>query len=116
MATEGLTIVNSIQLSFDLVRPGASPEQVLWDLPFAGWGADDHDEVTLFITRDSEWATTGSPYQPFSLIAAAQHLVFDPSDDPDADSSDTQEEYFQQRYEESITKVLGGTIAAAAWP
>ncbi len=113
VATEVLTIVNSIQLSFDLVRSGASPEQVLWNLPFAGWGGDDYDEVTLFITRDSEWATTGSPYQPFSLIAAAQHLVFDPSDDPDADSFDTQEEYFQQRYEESITKVLGGTIAAA---
>ena len=63
---------------------------MLWNLPFAGWGGDDYDEVTLFITRDSEWATTGSPYQPFSLIAAAQHLVFDPSDDPDADSFDTQ--------------------------
>ena len=113
VAHEDLTIVNSIQLSFDLVRSEASPEQVVWDLPFAGWGADDYDEITLFITRDSVWAKTGSPYLPFSLIAAAQHLVFDPSDDPDADSFDTQEEYFQQRYEESITKVLGGTIAAA---
>ena len=108
-----LTLVGSIQLSFDLERSGAAPEQIVWDLPFAGWSQDSQDEAILFITRDSEWAKTGSPYQPFSLIDAAQHLAFNPSDDPDADSFDTQEEFFQQRYEESIIKVLGGSIAAA---
>jgi hypothetical protein len=108
-----LTVVGSIQLSFDLERSGAAPEQIVWDLPFAGWSQDSQDEAILFITRDSEWAKTGSPYQPFSLIDAAQHLTFNPSDDPDADSFDTQEEFFQQRYEESIIKVLGGSIAAA---
>jgi hypothetical protein len=108
-----LTVVGSIQLSFDLERSGAAPEQIVWDLPFAGWSQDSQDEAILFITRDSEWAKTGSPYQPFSLIDAAQHLAFNPSDDPDADSVETQQEYFWRGYEESIIKVLGGSIAAA---
>ena len=105
-----LTVVDSIQLSFDLERSGAAPEQIAWDLPFAGWS---QDEAILFITLDSEWAKTGSPYQPFSLIDAAQHLAFNPSDDPDADSVETQQEYFWRGYEKSIVDMLGGSIAAA---
>ena len=107
-----LTVVGSIQLSFDLERSGAAPEQIVWNLPFAGWSQDSQDEAILFITRDSEWAKTGSPYQPFSLIDAAQHLAFYPSDDPDADSVETQQEYFWRGYEKSIVDTLGGSIAA----
>jgi hypothetical protein len=108
-----LTVVGSIQLTFDLERSGAAPEQIVWDLPFAGWSQDSQDKAILFITRDSEWAKTGSPYQPFSLIDAAQHLAFNPSDDPDADSAETQQEYFWRGYEKSIVDTLGGSIAAA---
>ena len=54
-----VTIVNGIQLSFDLERAGAI-EQVAWNLPFAGWGEEDENEASLFITRDSEWAQTSS--------------------------------------------------------
>jgi len=35
-----LTVVDSIQLSFDLERSGVAPEQIVWDLPFAGWSQD----------------------------------------------------------------------------
>lgn len=107
-----VTIVNGIQLSFDLERAGAI-EQVAWNLPFAGWGEEDENEASLFITRDSEWAQTSSPYQPFSLIDVAQHLAFDPSDDFEADSYETQEQYFKQRYEEAIIEAIGGALAAA---
>jgi hypothetical protein len=108
-----LTVVDSIQLSFDLERSGVAPEQIVWDLPFAGWSQDSQDEAILFITRDSEWAKTCSPFQPFSLIDAAQHLAFNPSDDCEADSVETQQEYFWRGYEKSIVDKLGGAIAAA---
>jgi hypothetical protein len=108
-----LTVVDSIQLSFDLERSGAVPEQIEWDLPFAGWSQDSQDEAILFITRDSEWAKTGSPFQPFSLIDAAQHLAFNPSDDCEADSVETQQEYFWRGYEKSLVDTLGGSLAAA---
>jgi len=108
-----LTVVDSIQLSFDLERSGAAPEQIVWDLPFAGWSQDSQDEAILFITHDSEWAKTCSPFQPFSLIDAAQHLAFNSSDDCEADSVETQQEYFWRGYEKSIVDTLGGAIAAA---
>jgi hypothetical protein len=107
-----LTIVEASNCP-SILSGGRRPEQIVWNLPFAGWGEEDENEASLFITRDSEWAQTSSPYQPFSLIDVAQHLAFDPSDDFEADSYETQEQYFKQRYEEAIIEAIGGALAAA---
>ena len=116
--SECLTVVDSIRLSFSLVEKelgkpngGETNQLFVWDVPFAGW-VDDEYEPTIFISRDSTWAKQADQYaEPFSLLHAATHLAFSASDDVEADSHETQLEYFDERIDASLRRVLGGAIA-----
>ena len=108
-----VTIVDSIQLSFDLERPGEATEPIVWDLSFAGWSGYDTDDAVLFITRASKWAQSGSPKEPFDLVDVAEHVAFNARDDAGDDSEETQRKEFRCYHEESVITVLGGFIAAA---
>lgn len=115
---ECLTVVDSIRLSFSLVEKnlgkpngGEKNQLFVWNVPFAGW-VDEEYEPTIFISRDSTWAKQADQYaEPFSLLHAATHLAFSASDDAEADSHETQLEYFDERIDASLRRVLGGAIA-----
>jgi hypothetical protein len=113
-ATDILTIVNELELSFVIDRADKSRTFAHRPLKFAGF-CDGEDAATLFITRDSEWMVNASPFQgPFDLVEAARHLAFGYSDDADADSYESQRDYFSDEMTSDITRVLGGPMAVAA--
>jgi hypothetical protein len=106
-----LAIADSIQLSFVLDREG-SEEAILWDLPFAGFRDGDwSEEFSLVITRSSPWARPDPASLPFDLLDAAVYIAFSPSDDCDADSSDTQLDDFRRNTHLEVISVLGGKLA-----
>jgi len=106
-----LSIVDSIQLSFLLDRTG-SEVAIHWDLPFAGFRDGDwSEELSLVITRSSPWAKPGPASPPFDLLDAAVYLAFSPSDDCEADSSDTQLDDFRRNLHLQVVDVLGGKLA-----
>jgi hypothetical protein len=113
-ATDILTIVNELELSFVIDRGDQSRVFVHRPLKFAGF-CDEEETATLFIMRDSEWIVNGSPFQGhFDLVDAARHLAFNYSDDADADSYESPRDYFSDEMTSEITRVLGGPMAVAA--
>jgi hypothetical protein len=112
-ATDILTIVNELELSFVIDRVDKSRMFVHRPLKFAGF-CDGEETTTLFITRESEWMVTGSPFQgPFDLVDAARHLAFNYNEDAGADSYESQRDYFSDEMTSDITRVLGGPMALA---
>ncbi len=106
-----LTVADSIQLSFVLERAGVE-ESIVWDLPFAGFRHEDWgEEAALTVTRSSLWAGSRESLPPFDLVDAAVYIAFSPSDDVEADSSETQLEFFQDNVRSAIIGVMGGTLA-----
>ena len=113
-ATDILTIVNELELSFVIDRVDQSRTFVHRPLKFAGF-CDEEETAALFITRDSEWMVAGSPFQgPFDLVDAARHVAFNCNDDAGADSYESQRDYFSDETTSDITRVLGGPMAVAA--
>jgi hypothetical protein len=113
-ATDILTIVNELELSFVIDRVDQSRIFVHRPLKFAGF-CDGEETATLFITRDSEWMVTGSPFQGvFDLVDAARHLAFNYNEDAGTDSYESQRDYFSDEMTSDITRVLGGPMAVAA--
>ena len=111
-----LELVDSINLTFELKWPGSDEPKVFsWDLPFAGYpDDDDHQNCFLFVTEDSNWVNEcKANAAPFCLESAAEHIGFDPGDDVESDSYDTQHDYFTERVEREIVRVLGGNIGQA---
>jgi hypothetical protein len=108
-----LTVVDELDLSFVIDRKDTSRTFVHRRLKFAGF-CDGEETATLFIARDSEWMVNGSPFQgPFDLVDAARHLAFNYSDDAEADSYESQRDYFFDEMISDITRVLGGPMAVA---
>lgn len=113
-ATDILTIVNELELSFVIDRADRSRIFVHRPLKFAGF-CDEEETATLFITRDSEWLAVQSPFQgPFDLVDAARHLAFSYNEDAGADSYESQRDYFTDEMASDLTRVLGGPMAVAA--
>jgi hypothetical protein len=113
-ATDILTIVDELELSFVIDKVDHSRTFVHRPLRFAGF-CDEEETATLFIPRDSDWIVTGSPFQgPFDLVEAARHLAFSFNDDAGADSYESQRDCFSDEMTSDITKVLGGPMAVAA--
>ena len=111
-----LEIVDSITLSFELKWPGSDePKLFEWELPFAGYPDDDDcKNCFLFVTETSNWVKEcKGTATPFCLEDAAEHIGFDPGDDCESDSYDTQHDYFTERVEREIVRVLGGNIGQA---
>jgi len=107
-----VTIVNGIQLSFDLERAGAI-EQVAWNLPFAGWGEKTKTKASLSSRATASGANqfalpTVLPYRcrSTSRLRSERRLR--------SGQLRTQEQYFKQRYEEAIIEAIGGALAAGA--
>jgi anti-sigma regulatory factor (Ser/Thr protein kinase) len=107
---EILTLADSIQLSFDLVGSGETRFQL--DLPFAGYKDSSDDEAQLFVTRSSDFVTKINPTE-FDLGSAAFHLAYSYNDDAGGDSSETQEDNFNNWVAASIAQTLGGSIGSA---
>ena len=105
-----LTLADSIQLTFILERDSVQ-DTVAWEIPFAGrCGGDWDEEARLFVTRSSLWFTAERD-APFDLVDVAVYLAFSPSDDHEADSTDTQLENFRDDTRSAIIRTLGGTMA-----
>ncbi len=112
-ATDILTIVNELELSFVIDRVDQSRTFVHRPLKFAGF-CDEEETATLFITRDSEWLAAESPFDgPFDLVEAARHIAFSFNEDAGADSYESQRDYFSDEMTSDITRVLGGPMAVA---
>jgi hypothetical protein len=108
-----LTIVDELELSFVIDRSDTSRTFVHRPLKFAGF-CDGEETATLIITRDSEWMVNVSHFHgPFDLVDAARHLAFNYSDDAEADSYESQRDYFFDEMISDITGVLGGPMAVA---
>ena len=106
-----LTLSDSIQLSFVLERNGAQ-ETVGWDIPFAAFKNGDWcEEFSLVVSRSSPWASAQGTMRPFDLVDAAVYLAFSPSDDYEADSTETQLQDFRDNARSAIIRTLGGTLA-----
>ena len=106
-----LEIADSIRLSFVLSRDGIE-ERLEWDLPFAGIRDGDwNEEFSLIIAKSSPWLASDQVTTPFDLVEAAVYLAFSPSDDCDADSSDTQLEDFRRNTYSEVLRILGGKLA-----
>lgn len=104
---QGLTLVDKIELSFELT---GQEEPFVWSLPFAGWQVEDYGgEMTMFTTTAGPWTQPGGG--PFSLVDAAVHLAFTPSDDFESDSYETQMDTFVEEWTRSFIRVLGGINA-----
>jgi hypothetical protein len=99
------TIVLGLQL-----RSSGSSEYFAWDIPFAGWLEESNfPSVQVMVTRTSPWVVSRDA-EPFCLLEAAVYVGFQPGDDPDCDSYDTQLDYFQDEVREEITRVLYGPM------
>ncbi len=109
---EMLTLANTIQLSFELVK-GPHNTQFLWELPFAGFNNCDNSMPQLFAARSSDWVKNGPSAGPFDLLSAAAHLAYSYDDDAGSDSSETQEANFDNWVGASIANVLGGSLGTA---
>jgi len=114
-APQLLTVVDKITLRFALDRQSKPTVPFTWDLPFAGYAnEDDSQDCSLLVTKTSPWVLASNQYADvFGLEEAASHIGFDPGDDVDSDSSETQSDYFQERVRREIVRVLGGTLGAA---
>ena len=110
-----LTVVDTITLRFALDRPGKPTEPFVWDLPFAGYAnEDDSQDCALLVTKTSPWVLASDQYAGvFGLEGAADHIGFDPGDDVESDSYDTQHDGFTEYVEREIVRVLGGNIGQA---
>jgi hypothetical protein len=110
-----LTVVDTITLRFALDRPGKPTVPFTWDLPFAGYAnEDDSQDCALLVTKTSPWVLASDQYAGvFGLEAAADHIGFDPGDDVESDSYDTQHDWFTEHVEREIVRVLGGNIGQA---
>jgi hypothetical protein len=112
-----LEVVDSINLTFELKYSGSDDPKVFnWEhLAFAGY-PDDNDRLNffLYITKTSTWVKACKENaEPFSLEAAAEHIGFDPGDDAESDSYDSQHDYFMERVEREFVRILGGSIGQA---
>ena len=110
-----LTVVDTITLRFALDRPGKPTVPFTWDLPFAGYAnEDDSQDCALLVTKTSPWVLASDQYAGvFGLEAAADHIGFDPGDDVESDSYDTQHDWFTKHVEREIVRVLGGNVGQA---
>jgi hypothetical protein len=109
-----LAIVKEIGLSFSFINNSGS-KAIEWnDLLVAVWGTENwDDDFTILIAETSPWATTRSLDEPFSLVSTATYVGFSYNDSGEGDSYDTQEEYFRNQAELSMTEILGGALQAA---
>ncbi len=107
-----LTVVDMITLKFALDLPGKPTVPFTWDLPFAGYAnEDDSQDCTLLVTKTSPWVLASNQYADvFGLEAAADHIGFDPGDDVESDSYDTQHDWYEERVQREIVRVLGGSF------
>jgi hypothetical protein len=110
-----LTVVDLITLRFALDRAGKPTESFVWDLPFVGFAnEDDSQDCSLLVTKTSPWVLASDQFADvFGLEAAAAFIGFDPGDDVESDSYETQSEYIGTRVQREIVRVLGGNIGAA---
>ena len=110
-----LTVVDMITLRFALDLPGKPTVAFTWDLPFAGYAnEDDSQDCTLLVTKTSPWVLASNQYADvFGLEAAADHIGFDSGDDMESDSYDTQHDWYEERVQREIVRVLGGTFGPA---
>jgi Histidine kinase-, DNA gyrase B-, and HSP90-like ATPase len=119
-----LNVVETIELSFELVRRDGHRIHFSWSLPFAAKQSDDFEPL-LFVTKNSPWMLREGASEPFDLVEAATHLAFSPGDDVESDSYETQLGHFQDEMQTAIIRILGGaaaqvkhelTKALAVWP
>lgn len=107
-----LYLAETITLSFVLDRKDGRRERLDWSLPFAAQQVDFTDPV-LYVTKTSPWILQEGVAEPFDLVDAATHIAFSPCDDVEADSRDTQLDYFQSETQTAIIRALGGAVAQA---
>jgi hypothetical protein len=66
------------------------------------------------VTKTSPWVLASDQYAGvFGLEAAVDHIGFDPGDDVESDSYDTQHDWFTEHVEREIVRALGGNIGQA---
>ncbi len=112
-----VSVVDSIELQFELKRPAEDALAMCWKLPFTAFGDDDRfseSNCLLILSRESPWVTDSDPSAgPFSLIEAAQYLGFTYQDDAESDSYETQQEAYQNFATRELTRALGGELEMA---
>ena len=107
--SDAVALANTISLGLQLRSSGAA-EYFAWDIPFAGWFEDSNfPSVQIFVTRTSPWVVNRDA-EPFGLLEAAVYVGFQPGDDVECDSYDTQFEYFQDEANREITRILYGPM------
>ena len=106
---DAVALADTLSLGLQL-RSSDTVEHFAWDIPFAGWFEDSNfPSVQIVVTRSSAWLVKRDA-EPFGLLEAAVYVGFQPGDDMECDSYDTQLEYFQHEAEEEITRILYGPM------